>query len=216
MSLSVYFIYKNTNNKNIKVLNIGDRLSQGTNSYGIKEYGFIDYYKEYLEQKNKNIVNASQYSKRDITITELLAKIKDTPELKKEIIEANEIFLTLGYNDLVYKINLEENLNRKKLENIVEETIKEYDELLNEIRKYHKRRIICIGYYKTNKKDNNLNIGIKKLNFYLETQEDIIYIDTYRKISNKEKYFSNPNSYYLNNLGYQKIFQEIIYQTKKA
>ena len=45
--------------------------------------------------------------------------------------------------------------------------------------------------------------------------KEITYIDTYKLLSNKEKYFSNPNSYYPNKLGYQKIFQEIIYQMKK-
>ena len=46
LSLSVYFIYQNTKSNNIKILNIGDKLSQGINSYGIKEYGFIDHYKD--------------------------------------------------------------------------------------------------------------------------------------------------------------------------
>ena len=51
ISLSVYFIYQETNHKNIKILVLGDSLSLGINSYGIKEYGDVDYYKDYLVKK---------------------------------------------------------------------------------------------------------------------------------------------------------------------
>ena len=62
ISFSVYFIYKNTEGKNLIILNIGDSLAVGINSYGIKEYGYIDYYKDYLN-KTKNVTIINDYSK---------------------------------------------------------------------------------------------------------------------------------------------------------
>ena len=37
LSLSVYLIYNKTNNSYYKITNIGDKLSTGITSYGIKE-----------------------------------------------------------------------------------------------------------------------------------------------------------------------------------
>ncbi len=216
ISLSVYFIYQNTKNTNIKILNLGDKLSQGFNSSGVKGYGFINYYQEYLYASTRKVDVNNEYSKKYLTINELLLQIKEKPRLKRELAESDIIFLTIGYNDLVYKINLEETTNRKNINILFTQTIKEYNKLIKEIRKYYKEEIICVGYYKPNNKDYNLDLGIKRLNFFLETQKEITYINTYKLLADKKKYFSNPNSYYPNELGYKKIFQEIIKQTKKT
>ena len=56
ISLAVYFIYNNTNNKTLKIMSIGDSYSLGINSYGIKDYGYIDYYKDLLEEENKEVI----------------------------------------------------------------------------------------------------------------------------------------------------------------
>ena len=52
ISCSVFLIYKNTNKK-ILILNIGDHISLGINSFGIKEYSPVDYYKDYLISQQK-------------------------------------------------------------------------------------------------------------------------------------------------------------------
>ena len=215
LSLSVYFIYQDTKDSNVKILNIGDNLSQGINSYGQKGCGFINYYEDYLKKQKNKVEVINKYSKKDLTINELINQVKTNSNLKRNLIESPILFLTVGYNDLIYKISLEENINKQRLKRIIQETRQEYDNLIKEIRKYYKKEIICIGYYQPNKKNDNLNLGIKNINFYLESQKEITYIDTYKLLSNKEKYFSNPNSYYPNKLGYQKISQEIIYQMKK-
>ena len=215
LSLSVYFIYQNTKSNNIKVLNIGDKLSQGINSYGIKEYGFIDHYKDYLKSPTKKIAIVNKYSKKDLTIRELTNQIKNNATLKRDLLEAHILFLTIGYNDLIYKLSLEEKVTNKTIKKIMKETVEEYNDLIKEIRKYYKKEIICIGYYKPNKKNIILNLGIKNLNFYLESQQEVIYINTYKLLKDKKTYFSNPNSYYPNKIGYKKIFQGIIQQTKK-
>ena len=76
ISLSVYFIYNNTNNKTLKIMSIGDSYSLGINSYGIKDYGYIDYYKDLLEEENKEVIINTEYSKKDLSMKDLLLKIK--------------------------------------------------------------------------------------------------------------------------------------------
>ena len=62
LSCSVYFIYQQTKNSIINITSIGDTLSMGINSYGIKEYGYIDYYKDYLTKETENVNIINEYS----------------------------------------------------------------------------------------------------------------------------------------------------------
>ena len=145
LSLSVYFIYQNTKQSNIKILSLGDSLSLGINSYGNKDYSYIDDYKDYLENKNIKVSVIDKYSTKDLTIHELLELIKNNNNLKRDLSEAHILFLTVGYNDLQYKISLEENIDIKKINMIIDDISKEYKELLKEIKKYNRKKIKVIG-----------------------------------------------------------------------
>ena len=213
ISLSVYFIYEETNHKNIKILVLGDSLSLGINSYGIKEYGYVDYYKDYLVGKDKKITINKDYSKKELTIEELKEKIKTTPSLKKELSESHQIILNVGYNDLLYKLSLEQNNKNLNLNKNIKEIESSYQELIKEIDKYYNNSIILIGYPPSNQDDYYKNIGIKKINKILKNTPKSSYIDTYQLLNHKELFFSNPHSYYPNRYGYQAIAKKIIEKT---
>ena len=206
LSLSVYFIYQNTKKTNIQILSLGDGLSKGINSYTIVDYSHLNYYEDYLKSKNINVKTISNYSKDDLTIHELLELVKNNNYLKRDLMESHLLFITIGYNDLLYKLSLEEDISIPKLNNIIDEINIEYKELLTEIKKYYKNKIIIVGYPKSNKDDYYLNLGIRKLNRIINTNT---FIDTYNLLSDRNKYFSNPNSYYPNRLGYLVIYKEI-------
>ena len=206
LSLSVYFIYQNTKESNIQILSLGDSLSKGINSYTINDYSHLNYYEDYLKSKNIKVNTISHYSDEDLTIHELLELVKNNNYLKRDLMESHILFITIGYNDLLYKLSLEEDISIPKLNKIIDEINTEYKELLSEIKKYYKNEIILVGYPKSNKDDYYLNLGIRKLNRILNTDN---YIDTYNILNNRAKYFSNPNSYYPNRLGYERIFKEI-------
>lgn len=209
LSLSVYFIYQKTKDTKKEVLIIGDSFSEGINSFGIKEYSYIDYYKDYLDSP---IIINKKYRKKDLTIKELLNKIKNEPEIKKDIREADFLILNLGYNDLLYQLRLEENLNQNTFQEILRKITNNYQELLIEIKKYYKESIIIVGYPSSSLEDYYLNTGIKTLNTFSNNQKEV-FIDTYQLLKNRKKYYSNPNSYYPNRLAYQKIAKEIITKT---
>ena len=213
ISLSVYFIYQETNHKIIKILVLGDSLSLGINSYGIKEYGYVDYYKDYLVKKNKKISINKDYSKKELTIEELKEKIKTTPSLKKELSESHQLILNVGYNDLLYKLSLEQNNKNLNLNKNIKEIESSYQELIKEIDKYYNNSIILIGYPPSNQDDYYKNIGIKKINKILKNTPKSSYIDTYQLLNHKELFFSNPHSYYPNRYGYQAIAKKIIEKT---
>lgn len=213
LSLSVYFVYQNTKYNNIKILTLGDNLSLGIDSYGIKEYGYINIYKDYLETKNKKVEVIDNYSKPDLSIKELLQEIKSNASIKRDLLEAHILFINIGYNDLLYKLSIEENIQESKFNRINIEIENEFNNLIKEIRKYYKNKIIVIGYYESNKDDYYINKGIRNLNNIYIKNIEIKYIDTYNLLKNKSKYFSNPNSYYPNIKGYQCIADKIINET---
>ena len=100
LSLSVYFIYQQTKNKTITIMAIGDGLSLGINSYGIEEYSYLNYYKDYLEEEN--IILSNNYSKKDLTIKETIETITNKASIKRDLREADKLFLNIGDNDLIF------------------------------------------------------------------------------------------------------------------
>ena len=181
-------------------------MSKGINSYTISEFSHLNYYEEYLKKKNKQVILNTKYSKKDLTIHELLELVKWDNYIKRDLMESHLLFITVGYNDLLYKMSLEEDISIPKLNRIIDEINSEYRELLIEIKKYYKNEIIVVGYPKSNKDDYYLNLGIRKLNRILNTNT---FIDTYNLLNDRNKYFSNPNSFYPNRLGYERIYEEI-------
>ena len=210
LNISVYFIYNSTKNSVYTITSLGDGVSLGINSYAIDDYSYADYYKDFKLKKKDKVKIIDSYSKKEMSITSLTEKIKTDNKLKEDLNSSNILFLTIGYNDLLYKIKLEENLTNSRLLSITREIDKSYNKLLKEIRKYYKRKIIVVGYFKSNKDDYYVNKGIKELNNILSKNSDVIFIETYNLLNNRKEYFSNPNSYYPNIKGYELIGKSII------
>ena len=204
LSLSVYFIYQKTCNSFYTITTIGDKTSLGINSYGIKDYGYIDYYKDELEKTKDKVEINNTYSNKNQSIHDVLLLIKNTPDIKRTLYDTNILVLTLGYNDLLYSYATED--NSSNLEQTIEDS---YNELIKEIRKYYKEDIVVVGYYV--EKDNIfINQEIRKLNKILENNKEVIFIDSYNLLKNREKYFQNKKSIYPNREGYYVIAQKII------
>lgn len=157
LSLSVYFIYNYTN-KPTKVLILGDNNITFSNI-------------------SVNINN--KFAMNNLSTKHLLEKIKLEREIKRDLIESHYLILRIGYNDLLYDLSLEDDINNHHFNKITTSIEKDYNNLIKEIRKYYKNKIIVIGYPRSDKEDYYLNIGIKKLNKILKNNKEISYIDTY-------------------------------------
>ncbi len=205
LNISVYFIYNNMKNITYRILILGDNMSLGSNY----QTTYIDYYKKYKLKTYHKVKLNKTYSKKDLSISELQEKVHTNKTLKRDLISTNILFLNVGYNDLLYKLSISENLTPNNFPLILNEIRKDYLSLIEEIRTYYHKDIIVIGYYESPKNEYYLNKGITYLNKILKSPNNIIYIDTYNNINNK-KYFSNPNSYFLNTQGNQVISKKII------
>ena len=210
---SVFYIYQNTKNSKYNIVNIGDELSISINSYGIKDYSPVSYYKNELLKTHKKVNINNKYSEYENSILIMLEKIKNDNYLKKILSSSNQVIITLGYNDLIYKLNVSDELNSSKFYKIIKEIELNYNNLIKEIRKYTQKEIIVILYPDTYKEDYYLKKGIVYLNQLLKNNKEITYIDTYDLLNDRKKYFSNPYSYYPNRYGYIEISREIIRKT---
>ncbi len=210
ISMSVYLIYNKTSNSYYQITSIGDKLSIGNNNNRL-EKNYIDYYKEYIKKEKNKVIVEKSLSKDNQSINSVLLQIKSNPEMKRKIINSNLIIITLGYNDLVYNLAIEENRDDITRNKIIKEIKKEYNDLISEIKKYYHKEIIVVGYCKSS--DDYLDKGIVELNKILKSNKKIHYIDTYYLLNNKTKYYINSRSNYPNNRGYYEITKKIISKT---
>lgn len=211
--LSISLIYKGNNQKHVHYLSIGDGYSEGIDCYGRIDYGYSDYLKDKLQEKNQVKFYTNNFSDKNISIKVLQSNIinnqiievrKRKIALKEELQNANLLTLNVGLNDLIYSVTLESEMNPRKLDRIVEEIEQDFEELLKEIRKYYKKEIYVIGY-PNYLNDYYLSLGIRKFNNYLREQKEIRYITPI----NNPKYFLNPKSNYPTKEGYQAIARKI-------
>lgn len=213
LSLSVFIIYQETSHSMYQMTSIGDGLSLGINSYGSKDYGYIDYVEEELKKQNDKVVTNTDYSKKDQSLKSITTLIKQTPKIKKILSESDLLIITLGYNDLLYSLSIEESLTEQKFEKIMVEIKRNYEECIEEITKYYHNSIIVVGYCETNSTEKYKRKGILELNKILKENQKITYIDTQNLLKRDPNFFSNPNSYYPNRLGYYEISRKIIQKT---
>lgn len=209
LSLSVYYIYNYTNNSKYTIMNLGDRLSTGIDNSGRKEKSYIDYFKEYQEKENDKVELKNTYSNNSQNINKTLLLIENNPKIKRELIDSDILIITLGYNDLVYELSIEDVHNEYILEKKFKKIKKEYNSLIEEITKYYHKEIIVIGYYKLINDNSYINNNIVKLNNILKSNKKVNYIDTYNLLIN-DKYFSNKGNNYPNNKGNKEISKKII------
>lgn len=212
ISLSVFFIYRETKNSSYQITIIGDQEALGINSYGIKEYSYVDYLKDYLETNKDKVYLDKTYLEKDNSIKNTLQELKDTTTLKRKLYDTNILILSLGYNDYLYSLSLEENITNSKLKQILKEIDSNYNALITEIRKYYHNKIIVVGILPKTSNPYK-EIGTKEVNKILNNNPEVIYIDTEELLKNRNKYFSNPKSNYPNQDGYIVISKEIIKKT---
>lgn len=223
--ISLITIYNYTNYNNITYLSLGDGYAKGKNSYGIDEYGYSDYIKDNLKKDNKLKEYVNCYSSDNKTIKELYNDICYNKEidnngkkmlLKEKLQEADILTLSIGINDLISNISLEENIDYKKIIKIEKGIEEEFNNLINEIKKYYKHDIYVVGIPNINIKDYYLSMAIRKYNEFLKLNKNIIYIPINDLEYNKEKYFFNSKSNYYNSDGYFLIADKIYKTIKKA
>lgn len=213
--LSCYFIYNKTKDDKLYYLAIGDFLSKGIDKNGTIVYGYNDYIKINLE-KNKilkgynNTFTNSDY--RIIDIIKILEynEKKESISLNYIIKKADIISISLGMNELNYKLNKD----TKNIYTYIDLMINNYDKILSYINSFHHKKVFILGYY--NIFDNYDDI-FNYANYKLEelcNEYNYTYIDLSKIFNNNPIYFNSENNLIPNEKGYEKISQIIIEKIK--
>lgn len=214
--LSCYFIYTKTEGNKKNYLVIGDSLSKGINEYGVVSYGYSDFIKDYLENK-KNLKNYNKtytdvnYKVSDIVKILEYNESKNNISLNRLIKEADIITISLGIDEIYYKINK----NNQNIYTYIDNMISNYNKILNYISKFHHDKVYILGFYNTTK--NNIDI-FNYANYKLELltkKYNYTYIDLAKILDNNPTYISQISNNYMPNIrGYQKISQIIVENLK--
>lgn len=226
ISSSIYFIYLFTNKNNLTYIAIGDSLATGQNSYGGNSYGYTNFVKDYLSQNHNLNLYSDYFSSKNKDISTLYNDIlkdenividNNSYNLKRLLQESDIITISIGLNDLIYEYSLKnkENLSAYEENRIVDYVYTNYSNLINEIRRYTKRKLYIVGYPTNNVKYQSL---IKKLNKKYKdgcTKDNNIFIDSDRLL-NSSSYFDQDNNLFPNIKGYQLIATSIISDYKKS
>lgn len=209
--LSCYLIYTLTNNNNLNYVTLGDSLSKGVTPYFANGYGYSNYIVDYLKKNNKLNSYNDDFTSIDYRITDLINLININYETNNQTINqaihsADIITISIGMQELYYKINT----NDTNIYTYIDKMLEDTEELFTLIRKNNNKKIYMLGYYNTKNTNQDLfnyaNIKLKEIC----QKNKITYIDTQSIFYKNTTYFENPNSFNPNLQGYYKIYEKII------
>lgn len=209
--LSCYLIYTLTNNNNLNYVTLGDSLSKGVTPYFANGYGYSNYIVDYLKKNNKLNSYNDDFTGVDYRITDLINLININYETNNQTINqaihsADIITISVGMQELYYKINT----NDTNIYTYIDKMLEDTEELFRLIRKNNNKKIYMLGYYNTKNTNQDLfnyaNIKLKEIC----QKNKITYIDTQSIFYKNTTYFENPNSFNPNLQGYYKIYEKII------
>ena len=209
--LSCYLIYTLTNNNNLNYVTLGDSLSKGVTPYFANGYGYSNYIVDYLKKNNKLNSYNDDFTSIDYRITDLINLININYETNNQTINqaihsADIITISVGMQELYYKINT----NDTNIYTYIDKMLEDTEELFTLIRKNNNKKIYMLGYYNTKNTNQDLfnyaNIKLKEIC----QKNKITYIDTQSIFYKNTTYFENPNSFNPNLQGYYKIYEKII------
>ena len=219
IALAVLLIYLGFKDKDIYYLSIGDSLANGVNSLGVKDYGYADYVKDYLDNNDllDNYATLTSNNKRSIDlIKDIEENVKITVGNKEKtiqnaLIKADIITISIGMNDLFSNITFNNDFSTNDLYNKLDEVAIDLEKLFKLLRDYSKEEIIFVGFYNC-LKDEELeeffyyaNDRISKLaNSY-----NIDYLNIYEEFNNSS-YFDSVIDSFPNKKGYQAISSKIM------
>ena len=123
------------------------------------EESYGDYIQEYLKDKEVLEFYTKDFSKSGYRSIDLLNDLKENKEIKvngknitikNALIKADLVTVSVGANDLFYKLNIGNEFDMNEFDDIytyVDETILDVDKLLYELRKSCKEQIMVFGFY---------------------------------------------------------------------
>ncbi len=216
-------------NKKINYIALGDSIAEGMNSYSIVDYGYTDYIKDYLEDKDLLSFYTKKYAVSGYKIRDLKNDIEDNKiieqddkkiYLKEALRESDLVTLTIGANDFLELLSLdnidETILNTRKSKKEIDKILEKEKDIIILIKKFAKRQIIVTGYFNPFPRLANYKSNIDELVKYYNNnlnelcdELEVDFVDIFEILDKNEKAFPNPLNIHPNKYGYELIFKEV-------
>lgn len=144
--LLVFVIYLTTLDRKVYYLNLGDEIALSDGNYG-------EWIRDYIKTKGKLEKYVSEFSEEDYRATDLIRAIEDNRKvfsngnnitLKNALIKADLVTLSIGSNDIYYKITT---ASPKECYEYIDQVLVDLEKLMELVREYCKEDIIMINYY---------------------------------------------------------------------
>lgn len=224
------FIFFITRDKKIYYLSLGDSLAAGQTPYNTIKESYGDYVANYIKDKEKLKFYTKGFSKSGYRSIDLLKDLKANKEitvdkkrltLKHALIKADIVTLSIGANDLFYKLNIGNEFDLDEYDDIykyIDECIIDIDKLLYELRKSCKEQILVLGFYNpfTNYSDElstMIEPFIKYANDKMENivnKYDMTFVDIHDLFLGNDKYLPDKFEIHPTKEGYKAISNSII------
>lgn len=222
-----FTIYKLTTSKKINYLALGDSLSLGQTPFNTYNKSFTDYIYSYLHNKYKTVDFVKEFCNEDYRITDLINDIKYNKDIKinnittninQQIAISDIITISIGSEELFYKIKTGNIKDNKKMFLYVDEMFEDIKKLINLIRKTNNKPIIFIGYYYPIKNttdeeqqalENIFNYINTKYN-EIKEKKNVYYIDIHDEFNRKPYYLPSTKVLYPSLEGYNYISNKVI------
>lgn len=224
-------IYLLTVNNKIYYVALGDSLAAGQNPYGQIAYSYADHVANELKSKNQLSFYTKKFAVSGYRTTDLLNDINNNKKImvdgaeitiKQALTKADVITLSIGANDLFYKMGIN-NLDMAyyseiDLKKYVDQVINDVNKLIMTIKKYCNEDIILIGYYnplwhmrKSYAKELDpvfvyANNKMKELS----KKHDTYYVDIHHIFEKNQQFLPNPLDIHPSGSGYAAISDRII------
>lgn len=205
-----FLIYNKFHDDKIIYLALGDEYVLGKTPFEKYNLSYSDYFSTYLKSINKLKEYDKSFSKNDYRVVDLINDIKNNVKndnneyLNQKILKSDIITISIGNNDLLYKIE-NEKINKNTFD-YIDSLFIDMNYLIEIIRKISDCKIFIVGYYY-----NDMN---EKLSDYiymnyksLEKYNNVYYVDIR---SDDIRYIPNKNNNYPTLEGYNNIYNRIL------
>ncbi len=223
-------IFLITRDKKIYYLSLGDSLAAGQTPYNTIEKSYGDYIKEYIDDRGLLKFYTKDFSKSGYRSIDVLNDLKNNREIivgkdketiKHALIKADIVTLSIGSNDLFYKLNIGNEFNLEEYDDVykyVDESIKDIDKLLMELRKSCKEQILVLGFYNpfTSYSEEMATMVEPVIKYANDKMENVVnkykmtFVDIHDLFLSNDKYLPDKFEIHPTKDGYKAISKAII------
>lgn len=213
-ALITLLIYKFEKSDDLYYVAIGDTVAYGTNPYQNDSFGYPYYIKEQISDKQLLKKYNNDYVYPSLRTTELLQLLKydhSRKNIKQQIVKADIITLSIGLEDVMYKLSINDELT-DEIRKYINEVFLDIEECIKIIRKYNHKDIYVVGLYNPFINKNNYDLIFDEIDNYfriLSQNYNLIYIEVDHILGGDSDYIPNPKDIHLNYKG-QKIIADLI------